>query len=251
VSVVCEIAVEGVEGAVAAAAGGADRIELCASLAEGGITPSLGTLRATLAAVHVPVMAMIRPRSGDFLYSGHEFTSMLDDARLFAAAGAGFVFGFVTADGAVDEARTTALAQAAGPAGCTVHRAFDMTADPEAALESLIRCGVPRVLTSGQAPTGRDGIPLLRRLQARSNGRIAVMACGALTPETIAEVVRETAVSEVHFSVRTLVASGMRYRNDRVAMGNAPNEQEFVHLGTDPARVRATIAAAQLYTKAH
>jgi copper homeostasis protein len=245
VSVVCEVAVEGVEGAVAAAEGGADRIELCASLAEGGITPSLGTLRATLAAVRVPVMAMIRPRSGDFLYSGREFAAMLDDARLFAAEGAGIVFGFLTAEGAIDEARTAALAGVAGAAGCTVHRAFDMTADPEAALEALVRCGVRRVLTSGQAPSGTEGIPLLRRLHGRAAGRISVMACGALTPGSVGAVVRETGVAEVHFSARTLVPSRMRHRNDRVAMGNAPNEREFFHLGTDAAGVRATVAAAR------
>src|SRR5581483_9465296 len=145
-----EICVEGVDGAVAAERGGGDRVELCASLVEGGITPSLGTVRATVGAVRVPVMVMVRPRGGDFLYSPLEFASMRDDvAALRETGAAGVVFGCLTSDGLIDEERTRELVAAARPLSVTVHRAFDMTDDPEDALEALIRCGVDRVLTSG------------------------------------------------------------------------------------------------------
>jgi copper homeostasis protein len=244
---VIELCVEGVDGAVAAQQGGADRIELCASLMEGGITPSLGTLRATLAAVSLPLFVMVRPRGGDFLYSEREFASMLDDVALFRDAGAaGVVFGCLTADGRVDEARTAALVTQARPVKATFHRAFDMAADPFEALEALIRCGIDRVLTSGQAPDGVAGMEMMGRLVAQARGRIVVLGCGGLRPETVGLVRRTAGLSELHFSAPAAVASGMRYRKDNLAMGSAPLEREFTHVGTDPSLVQAIIAAAQV-----
>jgi copper homeostasis protein len=241
-----EICVEGVDGAVAAERGGGDRIELCASLVEGGITPSLGTVRATLAAVRAPVMVMVRPRGGDFLYSALEFASMRDDiAALREAGAAGVVFGCLTASGQVDEERTRELTAAARPLSVTVHRAFDMTYDPAAALEALIRCGVDRVLTSGQAPTANAGLPVLRRLAAQAAERIVVMGCGALRPDTIGTVVRETGLTELHFSAQAWVPSAMRFHNARLTMGGAAAVREYQCLTTDVAVVRATIAAAR------
>ena len=241
----CEICVEGVDGAVAAAAAGAGRIELCASLMEGGITPSLGTLRATLAAVSVPVFAMVRPRGGDFLYSNREFASMLDDVAGFREAGAaGVVFGCLTADGDIDQPRTLALTAAARPMGVTVHRAFDMARDLEAALDALIVCGVDRVLTTGAAVTGLAGLAVLRRLQLRAAGRIVIMGCGALRPDNIGIVRREAGLSELHFSAQVAVPSSMNFQREGLAMGTVDAAREFRHVGTDIALVRATIAAA-------
>ncbi len=241
-----ELCVEGVDGAVAAAEGGADRVELCASLMEGGITPSLGTLHATLAAIAIPVAIMVRPRGGDFLYSDREFDSMCEDAAAFAKAGAEtIVFGCLTPDGAVDEPRTRRMVAAAAPARTTFHRAFDMTADPHEALEALIRCGVTRVLTSGQAPDGIAGLPLLAALVRQAAGRITILGCGALRPETIGRVRREAGLAELHFSAGITLPSGMRYRRDNLPMGSAPDAREFQNLATDPALVRATIAAAR------
>jgi copper homeostasis protein len=244
-SPIFEICVEGVDGAVAAEAGGGDRVELCASLAEGGITPSLGTVRAALQAVAIPVYVMVRPRGGDFLYSARESASMLDDVAAIRDAGAaGVVFGCLTADGAVDEARTAALVARARPAGATFHRAFDMTADAESALEALIRCGVDRVLTSGHAPTALEGIRELAQLGAIARGRIIVMGCGGLRPEIIGRVRAATNLPEYHFSALKRVPSGMRFRNPGMFMGSAPPDREFMHELTDPLLVRATIAAA-------
>jgi len=241
-----EICVEGVDGAVAAQRGGGDRVELCASLVEGGITPSLGTVRATLGAVSVPVHAMVRPRGGDFLYSELEFASMLDDVAVLRDAGvAGVVFGCLTAAGRVDEVRTRALTEIARPLSVTFHRAFDMTDDPSAALEALIRCGVDRVLTSGQAPTALAGLATLRRLNEQAAGRIVVLGCGALRPDSIGAVVRETGLTELHFSTQVQVPSLMQYRNTSLTMGGAPAEREFFQIGTDIDLVRAIIAAAR------
>jgi copper homeostasis protein len=241
-----EICVEGVDGAVAAERGGADRIELCASLVEGGITPSLGTVRATLGAVGVSVHVMVRPRGGDFLYSAFEFASMLDDVAALRDTGvAGVVFGCLTAEGRVDEDRTRALTQRARPLSVTFHRAFDMTDDPAAALEALIRCGVDRVLTSGQAPTALAGLATLRRLATQAAGRIVVMGCGALRPDSIGTVIREAGLTELHFSAQIALPSLMQFRNTSLTMGGAPAEREYFHIGTDVDLVRATIAAAR------
>ena len=245
-SVLIELCVEGVDGAVAAAEAGADRIELCASLMEGGITPSVGTILATLAEVRVPVMVMVRPRGGDFLYSAREFGSMLDDVAAIRETGAaGVVFGCLTPDGSVDEARTRALVEQAGPMDCTFHRAFDMAADPVSALEALIRCGVGHVLTSGRAPTAVLGQDVLAALVKQADGRIAVMGCGALRPDTIGGVRRATGLEEMHFSAQVEEPSGMVYRNPALAMGSVAPSREFVRIGTDPDLVRATIAAAR------
>jgi copper homeostasis protein len=241
-----EVCVEGIDGAVQAERGGADRIELCASLLEGGLTPSLGVVRATLRAVTVPVHAMIRPRGGDFLYSPLEYQTMLEDVVLMRDAGvAGVVFGCLMPDGRIDRLRTTELAAAARPARVTFHRAFDMAADLDEALEDLIACGIERVLTSGGAPDAVTGITMLRRLVTRAAGRIAILGCGGLRADSIGQVRHATGLSEMHFSAQIQIPSRMRSRRAGLAMGSAPLEHEFRALGTDPEMVRAIIAAAR------
>ena len=241
-----EICVEGVDGAIAAEAGGADRVELCASLIEGGITPSLGTLRETLRAISLPVHVMLRPRGGDFLYSDREFASMLDDAATFRDAGAaGLVFGCLSPDGTIDVERTTRLVAAAHPASTTFHRAFDMTADAEAALETLITCGIHRVLTSGQAPTARAGLQTLAGLVTQAGDRIIILGCGAVRPDNIAEVRSKTGLTELHFSAPINRPSPMEFRNPALTMGATPNSREYTRTETNPALIRTTIAAAR------
>jgi copper homeostasis protein len=241
-----EICVEGIDDAIAAEQGGADRVELCASLLEGGITPSDGTISETKARLSIPIHVILRPRGGDFLYSPAEFATMLKDiARLRELGVTGVVIGCLLPDGTVDEARTTALVAAARPLSVTFHRAFDVTADPETALEALIRCGVDRVLTSGQQPDGVAGIPLLARLHRQAAGRIITMGCGALTAATIGRVRRETGLEELHFSALTERASGMAYRRESIAMGSAGTEREYRQNRTDAALVAKTIAAAR------
>jgi copper homeostasis protein len=242
-----EICVEGIDGVVAAQEGGSDRVELCASLMEGGITPSFGTIRAALKLCYLPIHVILRPRGGDFLYSDAEFASMLDDARQIAKLNAaGIVIGCLTTDGRIDEVRMTALIEAAQPLSVTCHRAFDMTRDPEEALEALIRCGVQRVLTSGQRATAVEAIPLLKKLNQQAAGRIIIMACGELAPDTIAQVVRETGGQEFHFAALKQVPSEMTYRNSQVGMGGTELDREYSNMLTDPDLVRSTIAAARV-----
>src|SRR6202044_3245532 len=146
-----EVSIEGVDGLLVAQDDGSDRVELCASVLEGGITPSMGIVREALRRARVPVFVIVRPRGGDFLYSEAEFESMRQDVMAFKDLGVpGVVTGCLTAGGAVDEQRTAELLQLARPMSFTFHRAFDMVRDPAGALEVLINLGVDRVLTSGQ-----------------------------------------------------------------------------------------------------
>jgi len=241
-----ELCVEGIDGFLAAQEAGADRVELCASLVEGGLTPSLATIRAAVKAAKIPVHVIIRPRGGDFLYSDAEFETMVEDIKALRNEGvSGVVIGCLTPDGRIDEARTKALAEAAQPMSVTCHRAFDMTADASEALEALIRCGIDRVLTSGQRDTAVEGTAILKAAVKQADGRIVIMGCGALDADNIQKVRDETGLSEMHFAALTTVPSGMAFRNPHVGMGGSEKDREYELTLTDRNAVRATIAAAK------
>lgn len=241
-----EICVEGIDGLVTAQQAGADRVELCASLLEGGLTPSLGVVREALRVGTIPFHVIIRPRGGDFLYSELEFASMIEDVKAMRDLGVvGVVIGCLTGDGEIDEARTKTLVDAARPMKVTCHRAFDMTRDYRAAIEALVRAGVDRVLTSGQRDTAVEGIDILKDTTAIADGRIVVMACGALDQGNIAQVRRATGVDEMHFAALKTLKSGMAFRNPHVGMGGTAIEREYEITVTDEDAVRATIAAAK------
>lgn len=240
-----EIAVEGVDGLIAAQNAGADRVELTASLfLEGGITPSMGMVRAAQRVATIPFFVMVRPRGGDFLYSEAEFEAMLADVATLRSLGvAGIVTGCLTADGMIDEVRTKALVEAARPMQVTNHRAFDMTRDVDEAIEALIRCGVTRVLTSGQHKSALEGRETLTRAVKAARGRIGIIACGGINRSNIAQVRALTGADELHFAGAHTVDSGMRYRNADVAMGKGADDREFQRMVTDESGVRATIAS--------
>ncbi|MDR6756607.1 copper homeostasis protein [Mycoplana sp. BE70] len=241
-----ELCVEGIDGFLAAQEAGADRVELCASLVEGGLTPSLATIRAAVKAARIPVHVIIRPRGGDFLYSQTEFETMRDDILALRSEGvAGVVIGCLTPDGRIDEERTKALVEAARPMSVTCHRAFDMTADAGEALEALIRCGIDRVLTSGQRDTALEGLEILKKTTEQAGDRIAIMGCGALDATNIKAVRDGAGLKEMHFAALKTVASGMRFRNPRVGMGGTEKDREYELTLTDRDAVRATIAAAK------
>lgn len=241
-----EVCVEGIDGLIAAQQAGADRVELCASLLEGGITPSFGTVKQALALATVPFHVIVRPRGGDFLYSETEYRSILADVETLRDLGvAGIVVGCLDADGTVDETRMAELVRCAGPLNVTCHRAFEMTRDPAEALEALIRCGVGRVLTSGQRDTAMEGAPLLARLVEQAAGRIIILGCGALDASSIAAVRAVTGLTEMHFAALKDAPSAMLYRNPRVGMGGTDLDREYRNTVTDAKVVAATIAAAR------
>lgn len=241
-----EVCVEGVEGLRAAQAAGADRIELCAALAEGGLTPSLGTVREALRIATLPVHVMIRPRGGDFLYSDAEFASMLADATMFAAEGAhGLVAGFLDPDGRVDTMRTRAFVEAASPASVTFHRAFDMARDPFEALEVLVECGVNRVLTSGRKPSADAGVDVLQQLREQAGDRIGVIACGGIRVHNLASIRNATGIDEFHCGPVCAAESGMRFRNPAISMSGGDPAQEYRATICDADAVRAIVDAAR------
>lgn len=244
-SVTIEICVEGVDGLIAAQNAGADRVELCASLIEGGLTPSFGVVSTALSVATIPFHVIVRPRGGDFLYSEAEHLSMLLDVSMLKDLGVkGVVIGCLTADGKIDEVRMVELVAAARPMSVTCHRAFDMTVDPVEALEALIRCGIDRVLTSGQRNTGVEGIPVLKAAVEQAKGRIIIMGCGELDAGNIAQVRDATGLTELHFAALKTEPSAMAYRNPHVGMGGTDLDREYQNTVTDGAAVAATIRAA-------
>lgn len=243
---VLEVSIEGVDGLLVAQDNGADRVELCASVIEGGITPSIGMVREALRRAHIPVFVIVRPRGGDFLYSEAEFESMRQDVMALKELGVpGIVTGCLTASGQVDERRTAELLRFARPMSLTFHRAFDMVRDPVEALEVLIGLGVDRVLTSGQHATAIEGLTNLKHLGKVAGGRIIVMPCGGLRAANIGLVCRETGLCELHFAAHKAEPSAMTYRNPRVAMGGTSQDHEYLKTVTDPTTVRSTVEAAQ------
>lgn len=200
-----EVCVDTFEGAVAAVMGGAARIELCSSLSEGGLTPSVGLMRAA-ARLPVPTYAMIRPRSGLFHFSEAEMQIMLADIAAAREAGlAGVVLGVQGPDGELDVAMLGRMAAAAGDLGRTLHRVIDVVPDPLVALEQAADLGFERVLTSGAAPFAPDGVGLITEMVIRADGRIGVMPGCGLTAENVAGVLAATGAGEVHAACRVRV----------------------------------------------
>jgi copper homeostasis protein len=194
-----EICVDSVASALAAQEGGASRVELCADLSAGGTTPSAGAIALARKRLRIPLHVMIRPRPGNFCYADIEFDTMRRDilaAKQFGADGA--VFGILREGGAIDRGRTAELLSLARPLSVTFHRAFDLVADPPAALEDLIAIGVDRVLTSGRAERAAEGSGLLADLVRKSGGRIAIMAAGGIGPRNARAIVDQTGVTELH-----------------------------------------------------
>jgi copper homeostasis protein len=241
-----EVSVEGVDGLIVSQENGADRVELCASVLEGGITPSIGIVRQALRRARIPMFVIVRPRGGDFLYSEDEYESMRQDIMTCQQLGVpGVVTGCLTSDGQVDEQRTAELLRLARPMSVTFHRAFDMVRNQEEALEALIRLGVDRVLTSGQRATAIEGAGNLKRLGETAKKRIIVMPCGSVRASNIAQVIRETGLREFHFAGHAQQASAMTYRNSHVAMGGTSQDREYLKTVTDGGIVRTTVAAAK------
>ncbi len=219
-----EIVAYSYASALAAQQGGADRVELCENTAEGGTTPSLGTLEATRALPGLKLHVMIRPRGGDFLYTEAEFHIMLREIAIAKAAGAdGVVFGLLKSDATVDVERTRTLVQAAAGMSVTFHRAFDWAADPSAALEAVIAAGCHRVLTSGQAPNALAGAAVIARLVQQAGDRCVILAGGGVSENNVAELVHRTGVREVHASLRGIQGTRMTVRPPSVSLGAAPD----------------------------
>lgn len=238
-----EICANSLESALEAAKAGADRVELCAGMPEGGTTPSFGEIVCVRELAAIRQHVIIRPRGGDFLYSELERKVMLRDIECARKAGAdGIVVGCLTPEGDVDIEVMKEMIKAAGDMSVTFHRAFDMCRDPFEALAAIEELGCERILTSGQKATAEEGIPLLRELVLRAKRTIIMPGCG-VNAGNIQKIAQETGAFEFHLSARKSVEGGMIYRNPRVSMGGTVKIAEYGRDVTSEESVRKTIQA--------
>lgn len=230
-----------IEACHVAACLGVDRVELCASPAEGGVTPSLANIERACSIPGIDVSVMIRPRGGDFLYTDEEFQTMLRDITHARRAGAtGVVFGILKADGWVDIERTRQLVEESQGMETTFHRAVDMTADYEQAIRDIISTGCTRILTSGGYDKATEGIANIERAVNISQGRIEIMAGSGVTA-ACAEQIAATGVDALHFSAKKIVPGAMQYRNPRISMGGTAAVDEFALRIVDEEEIKAIL----------
>lgn len=236
-----EICCGNLASVLAAKEGGATRIELCSGLSEGGLTPSYGLIKAAVESGIPEVNVLIRPRSGDFLYSAEEIKLMISDIKKAIEIGAsGIVIGVLTADGDIDVAACRRLMEAADFAAAvhhrakphvTFHRAFDVSRDAKESIDAVIELGADCLLTSGMASSAVKGISMLKKLVAFADGRITIMAGAGINPSNAADIIAATGVSAIHSTARKPVPSGMKFRRPLVPMG-APGFDEYAPLST-------------------
>ena len=240
---IIEICANSAQSCVEAEAGGAHRVELCAGIPEGGTTPSYGEIcMARKLTASIDINVIIRPRGGDFLYTPAEVEAMLMDIEQAKQLKVhGVVFGCLTNQGYIDVPVMRRLIEASKPLSVTCHRAFDVCRDPFAALEQLIELGCDRILTSGQQPDAVQGIPLIKELVQQAGDRIIIMPGSGVRENNIALIESETGAKEFHTSARSIVYSGMVYRNENVPMGSSIVTTEFEAVQTDRKKVAAYI----------
>jgi copper homeostasis protein len=235
---VIEICVDRLDSVQVCAAHGVDRIELCAALSEGGLTPSIGFLQAARKVFSGKIMMMIRPRCGDFLYSDEEIDMMKADIRAAREHGAdGVVFGCLLASGEIDAPRTQQLREAAAGLDVTFHRAFDVTPDLSRSLETLISLGIPRVLTSGGEADVWKGLSTLKHLVAQAAGRITILPGGGVVAGRVAELLSTIGAGEAHLSARHTIDSAMVFVRHDIPMGASVVASEYVHKVADPSQL--------------
>jgi len=234
---IIEACVNSAISAIEAQKGGADRVELCENLHDGGTTPSAGSIAFARKNLKIGLFVMIRPRGGDFLYSADEFQIMKEDIKVSKNLGAdGVVFGILLPDGTIDKERMKILIDLARPMGITCHRAFDMTADPFKAMEELVSMGIDRILTSGQQPTAPIGSALIRELIAQANNRIIIMPGSGVKEHNVAALVSATGAKEVHIHLEKQEPGRMIFKQPGVYMGK-PEQTEFEYTLTDWKRI--------------
>jgi len=234
-----EICVDSVESAIAAEKGGADRIELCDNLFEGGTTPSAATIELAKKYVNINVNVIIRPRGGDFLYSRIEFETMKRDVLIAKDSGAdGLVFGILTSDGFIDKERNAELLSLSRPLPVTFHRAFDKSSDPFKSLNDLINLGIDRLLTSGQEQSAFEGADLISKLLKKAEGKIIIIPGGGINENNILKIISLTGAKECHLTGKKKIPSQMKYKNNRVLMRGSNELSEYEILMADQDRIR-------------
>lgn len=215
---ILEICANSIHSALIAQDAGAHRVELCENLNEGGTTPSFGTISEIRKHLHISLFVLIRPRSGDFLYTKEEFEIMKTDIEVCKNLGCdGVVIGLLTKDGEVDDERTQELVKLASPMGVTFHRAFDRCKDPFKALELIINTGCERILTSGLKNSVLEATDLIKKLVEKAGDRISIMPGAGINSTNILELKKITKAKEYHSSAKTNRPSLMNYLNPELA----------------------------------
>ena len=216
--------------------GGADRIELCANLAEGGTTPSYAHIKKCKESFSIPIFPIIRPRGGDFLYTKDEFEIMRNDIKLCKELGCeGIVIGLLNMDGTIDMTRTSELIDLAYPLEVTFHRAFDRCKDPFVAVEELIEIGCQRILTSGQKPAVSEGVDLIAELNEKAEDRIIILPGSGVRKDNIKMLAEKTGCIEFHSSLRGKARSSMQF----IHPAFANSEESYSNNEISPDEVRA------------
>lgn len=219
---ILECCVDSVESALAAQAGGADRLELCSGLVIGGISPTKALFQKIREQVNLPIRVLLRPRFGDFCYSTYEHEILKEEVKMFRRLGAdGVVIGSLTPDGSLDIRQMEELMEEAREMKVTLHRAFDMCRNPIETLAQAKELGIDTILTSGQKNRAVDGMPLLKELVERSQGDVEILVGSGIDASVIETLYQNTKASSYHMSGKCVEESRMQYRNPDVSMGLA------------------------------
>ena len=220
--------------------GGADRIELCSALSEGGLTPSFGLIKQCREKFNLPIFPIIRPRGGDFLYGDSEFEIITKDVLLCKQLNCdGVVVGFLKKDGTIDQKKTELIVKLAYPMEVTFHRAFDRCKDPFDALEIIIEAGCQRILTSGQQQKAIDGIDMIKKLVVAADNRIVIMPGSGIKPNNIRTIAEATGAVEFHGALRNSKSSEMDFIHP------AFSAHDYTNAWIDPMELKSMRKALQ------
>lgn len=234
---VLEVCVDSVESALNAERGGADRLELCADLIVGGVTPSLALFERVREKVNIPIHVLLRPRFGDFLYSGEELEILVRQASLYRDAGAdALVIGCLTKEGRLDMEANERIIEAVKTTPVNLHRAFDMCRDLDEALDDAKKLRITSILTSGGCSSALEGLDTLNHLK-RNSGKIDIMAGAGVNPESLRYMKEHSCLTAFHMSGKSVLQSQMEYRNPKVSMG-LPSLSEYEIWQTDEKTIR-------------
>ncbi len=239
-----EICIDNIESAITAQDAGANRVELCSNLPEGGTTPGYGTIASVRNNLTIGVHVIIRPRGGDFLYSGQEYDIMRRDIEICGECNVdGIVLGILTPEGRVDVERTAKLIELARPMSATFHRAYDMCSDPMKSLEDVIATKAERLLTSGLRNKVQDGAELIGRLVEKAGNRIIIMPGSGINEKNIEKLATLTKAKEYHLTGRKIIESEMIFRREDVSMGGVEGMSEYSRKVSDHEVIKKVIAS--------
>jgi len=242
-----EICVDTVESAIEAQNAGADRVELCNNLSEGGTTPGIGTISSARNNLTIGLHVMIRPRGGDFLYTDLEYDIMRREIESCGEWGVdGIVLGILESGGTIDVERTARLIEFARPMSATFHSAFDMCNDPFKSLDDVIATGAERLLTSGLKNKADEGTELISQLVRQAGKKIIIMPGSGINESNIELIAMNTGATEFHLTGRKIIESEMTFRRQNISMGNTLDIPEFSRKVVDPDMIRSIINKLKL-----